>query len=301
MPIYVKRKNGEVTKLRNGHLLPAFYFIPKEILTRCGVEINKIPRNINKIITDRKMIKIVESDLFFLAVSDAFAYMVWPYMGFKEYMEVYSGDDPAWRLAHSPTPWVRQLQDKKFIPTVEELLEGQNDEDLSFLSLEQVNNILSVIVPQAMGRFKFRKIIQTAKKYRCHEDFDTRRSRKKIDFYRKWTHLRTKNPFISLEQVKEDYARTHDGEEWDVEDEDINVEKETIQNDYAETFLSTLDKVERKILILRWRDYSLEEIAEIIGLETHSAVIKRIRKIGKKYEKFAGVDLGFSDKYIVKR
>lgn len=41
------------------------------------------------------------------------------------------------------------------------------------------------------------------------------------------------------------------------------------------------------------------EIAEKLGYKTHSAVLKRIRKIGKAYEKYAGVDYGFSEKKIV--
>ena len=44
---------------------------------------------------------------------------------------------------------------------------------------------------------------------------------------------------------------------------------------------------------------ALEEIAERLGYKTHSAVLKRIRKIGKAYEKYAGVDYGFSEKKIV--
>ena len=44
---------------------------------------------------------------------------------------------------------------------------------------------------------------------------------------------------------------------------------------------------------------TLEKIAEKLGYKTHSAVHKRIRKIGLAYEKFSGEDFGFSQKKII--
>ena len=50
---------------------------------------------------------------------------------------------------------------------------------------------------------------------------------------------------------------------------------------------------------MRMDDVTLEEIAEELGFKTHSAIHKRIRKIGLAYEKFSGEDLGFSNKKII--
>ena len=44
---------------------------------------------------------------------------------------------------------------------------------------------------------------------------------------------------------------------------------------------------------------TFEKIAEKLGFKTHSAVHKRIRKIGLAYEKFSGEDFGFSQKKII--
>jgi predicted N-acetyltransferase YhbS len=41
--------------------------------------------------------------------------------------------------------------------------------------------------------------------------------------------------------------------------------------------------------------------AKRLGFKTHSAVLKRIRKIGKACERFIGEDFGFSKKKIVER
>lgn len=50
---------------------------------------------------------------------------------------------------------------------------------------------------------------------------------------------------------------------------------------------------------MRMDDVTLEKIAEGLGFKTHSAIHKRIRKIGLAYEKFSGEDLGFSNKKII--
>lgn len=43
------------------------------------------------------------------------------------------------------------------------------------------------------------------------------------------------------------------------------------------------------------------EIAQRLGFKTHSAVLKRIRKIGKAYERYIGEDFGFSEPRIVEK
>ena len=96
MPILLKRKNGEITPFRNAEYISAFYFIPKSILDKCGEEINSIPRNPRKLLQDRRAIEIIESDLFKLVIIDAYAFMVWPFMGLSAKREIYSGYEPSW-------------------------------------------------------------------------------------------------------------------------------------------------------------------------------------------------------------
>lgn len=102
MPIMLTRRDGPPTPFRNAEYIPFYYFIPKSILSRCGAELNAIPRNPQELFHNRAACEFVESDLFRLLIIDATAFMVWPYMGFGEYMEIYSGYDPAWRFAHCP-------------------------------------------------------------------------------------------------------------------------------------------------------------------------------------------------------
>jgi hypothetical protein len=56
---------------------------------------------------------------------------------------------------------------------------------------------------------------------------------------------------------------------------------------------------DKQILKLRMKGQTLEEIADELGYKNHSGILKRIRKIGQQYEKFAGVNYGFNEKKIV--
>lgn len=181
MPIMMKRKDGTITPFRNAEYLSAYYFIPKRILEQCGKELNSIPRNPQKLIRDYNAVAVVESDLFIQLMMDAYAYMVWPYMCPGEYMEVYSGYDPAWIFAHSPAYWVQEMLEENVIPSSSRLLRMNGDID--WVTEEEANDILLWLVPQTMAHHEMSSVIAIAEEYRCFEDFDTRASNQKKDFY----------------------------------------------------------------------------------------------------------------------
>lgn len=300
MPILLKRKNGEITLFCNAEFIPAYYFIPKSILERCGAELNSIPRNPKKLLCDWTAIDTVESDLFRLLIIDAYAFMVWPFMGLGAKREIYSGYEPSWILAHSPTYWIQEMTDEKIIPTAKELLDnGGLDFDFGYVSEAEVSNFFDWLVPQAMAHHNMKAVIEISREYRCFEDFDFRRSRQKTDFYREWYHTRTKHPQISLESFQDDYAKSHDGMEWDVPNESLDLELEVVDRIQVDSFMKTLSEKDKQILKMRMEGYTLEEIAEQLGYANHSGVLKRIRKVGQAYEKFAGVDYGFHGNKIV--
>ena len=87
--------------------------------------------------------------------------------------------------------------------------------------------------------------------------------------------------------------------EWDIPDDSINVESTVLESIVVNEFLDMLSETDRKILTMRMDDVTLEKIAKELGFKTHSAIHKRIRKIGLAYEKFSGEDLGFSNKKII--
>ena len=300
MPILLKRKDGEITPFRNAEYISAFYFIPKSILDKCGEEINSIPRNPRKLFQDRRAIEIIESDLFKLVIIDAYAFMVWPFMGLGAKREIYSGYEPSWRYAHAASIWIKGMEDEGVIPKSQEILKSSNvDEDLGYISEEEISETFTWLVPKIMAKHNMNEIIAAAAEYRCFEDFDYRKSRQKIDFYRKWYHTLAKISVVSLDELKEKYAENIDGMEWDIPDGSVNVESTVLEPIAVSKFLDTLYETDRKILTMRMDDVTLEKIAEELGFKTHSAIHKRIRKIGLAYEKFSGEDLGFSNKKII--
>ena len=79
MAIMLKRKDGSITPFRNAEFIPAYYFIPKSVLSQCGAELNSVSRNPKELLHSWDAIALVESDLFLLLIIDAYAFMVWPF------------------------------------------------------------------------------------------------------------------------------------------------------------------------------------------------------------------------------
>ena len=94
MPIKIKREDGSITTYWNSWCIPAFLMIPEELLRRASREIYTLPRCRAALLGDRKVIEVIESDLFLATLSDIYAYMAWPHMGLEGKMEGYSGFDP---------------------------------------------------------------------------------------------------------------------------------------------------------------------------------------------------------------
>lgn len=76
MPIMLTGKDGPPTPFRNTEYIRFYYFILKSILSRCGAELNAIPRNPQELFHNRAACEFVESDLFRLLIIDATAFMV---------------------------------------------------------------------------------------------------------------------------------------------------------------------------------------------------------------------------------
>ena len=301
MSIFMKRKDGTTTPYRNAEFIPAYLFIPEEIIQKCPQEIKRLPRQVGRFFRDWNTIEIIESDLFLELIIDAYASMVWPYMGVGGSMERFSGYEPAWIFAHSPAYWIQGLMDAGVMPTAEELGNLSPETYVDFVSLEAASALLSFIVPLTMEKHDMPEIIEVAREFRCFEDFDTRNSNQKTDFYRRWYHTRSIHAELSLEQLLHpDSEEDEDGKkkERDLPDPRVDVDEEVVAAVDADRFLAGLSEKDRQILLLRLSGHTLEEIADKLGYKNHSGVLKRIRKIGNAYEKYAGIDLGFRQQKI---
>lgn len=294
MPIMLKRENGKVTPMRNARYIPAFFLIPEGIRQKCGKEINSIPREISRLWGDSSVHEIIESDLFLLAIIDAYAYMVWPLITPDTIkMEIYSGYDPVWTIAHIPDYWINEMTFCGILPSAKEMFSFPTDYRFPIVPDGTVDLILQYTVPRAMTRYRLWGVVETAKKYRCFEDFEDEESFQKIDFDRKWYHTRTKHPIVSYEAFQQDWQELHAENDWDVEDISVKTQDEIVSELDIEAFIKRLSNKDQEILQLRREGRTYEDIARAVGYKTHSAVGKRLKTIGKKYEDFAKVDLGF--------
>ena len=304
MPIKIKREDGSCTEYRNARLIPAFLMIPEELLRRCGEALYELPRTRAALLGDRSVIRQVESDLFLECIVDAYAYMAWPHMGLKGRLEDYSGYNPCWKVAHAPSLWIDELTDCGVLPSLEQWLQKTEPYPYKyhmFMPYALVDAYLSIVVPSVMQRDGYAAWLNYVQKHPCFEDFDERRySWQKADFIKKWYHTRTKHPTTLSREV----LRIHeivDGAEAGLlhSNEYSEFEDNIAAKIDIEQFLQTLTETDRKILSLRLKGKPLEEIAKAIGFQTHSAVLKRIRKIGKAYERFSGEDYGFTERKII--
>ena len=296
MPVLLKHNDGKIRPLKNADGLPAFFLIPEGIRKKCGKELEVIPREIGKLWKDSRAHDVIESDHFLLAIIDAYAYMVWPYITPDSMkMEIYSGDDPVWRIAHKADYWISEMTLCGILPTAEMIFHYPQDYRFPIVPEEHVKAILSYIVPRAMMRHGLWDVIRVVKENRCFEDYDDQESNQRTDFYRKWYHTRTKHPQVSYEKYQEDWQKMHDGQDWDLEDPSVKTQDEIISEIDIDTFIQTLSEKDRQILQLRRAGRTYEDIAKAVGFKTHSAVGKRLKIIGRGYEAFAGINLGFRD------
>jgi len=300
----IKRKDGSYSEYINAELIPAFLMIPKELLIRCGKELFMLPRTRAWLFADPGTIRKVESNLFRECVIDAYAYMAWPHMGLKGRLEDYSGYNPCWRVAHAAPLWIDELTDCGVLPSLEQWLQETEPYPYRyhmFMPYALVDAYLSVVVPSVMLRDGYWEWLNYVQKHPCFEDFDEHRySWQKADFIKKWYHTRTKHPTTLSREV----LRIHeivDGAEAGLlhSNEHSEFEDNVAAKIDMEQFLQTLTETDRKILALRLKGKPLEEIAKALGFQTHSAVLKRIRKIGKAYERFSGEDYGFTERKII--
>ena len=156
-----------------------------------------------------------------------------------------------------------------------------------------VEDHVAIADAAALNRQRHPAGMNAEKEYRCFEDFDYRDSNQKIDFYRKWYHTRSKKAEFSLEGYKEYLMEAYDDDGWEVPDPVSDFEDEVVENVDVQRFMATLSEKDRNILQLRQDGYTLQEIADKLEYKTHSAVLKRINKIGRQYEKYSGLSFGF--------
>lgn len=178
--------------------------------------------------------------------------------------------------------------------TVLELLTEKQDTAAKILEqyfrdpdLEQkVDAFLHNAVGTTMQVMDYPRLVQVMKEIPTYEDFnhDNKNNRPRIDFHRKWEHSRAKIKVTSLDETDE--AVDDEGEPLysPVADESVNVEEQAFSELKVREFWASLNDDEQHLLQLKMDGLTTQDIAAELGLKTHSAVVKRLQKLKKKYD-----------------
>ena len=297
MAIYYLDKNGVTQEHYNYYLIPLFLLIPKELLDHADTAIKTLPRSKRALLRS----DIVKSDLFTSTVIDAYSRMLLPFICPGQRPEAFSDYALETLVSYFFNLWYEGLVDTGAAISVRDYFQYADwSKPMGYVPMDKMLADLSVSVPYTLQKYSFlSEYLKVGKENRCFEDFTSISSTAKKDFYRHWYHTRSKHKTVSLEEYKE--KRLHDFEtsNKDIEDYSANFEDDLIAKDLVQRFMKTLSEKDRQILHLRMEGVSLESIAKELGYTNHSGVIKRIRRIGQAYEKYAGVDYGFSEKKIL--
>ena len=176
-------------------------------------------------------------------------------MGSDAAKEIYSGYEPSWMLAHATQYWAEGLTEEKILLSVNELAQLCKKEpsvEYPFYTEEDIEIYIQYAVRHVMAKYNMYEILDVAREFRCHEDFDVnRKSNQKTDFIRKWYHTRTQHPIVSLDAEIEKYAEYNDGQKLGFGDMYAVTEEQMISEVMIKQFMETLSEKDRKILEMR--------------------------------------------------
>ena len=299
--ILIPQEDGSYRVVKNSEWIPAFYALPAEIMVNAEENLQMLPRCPSELLLNPDSLALVESDKFLETVIDGYAYLIWNAMQMSGWMEYYSRNAPQWVIAHETPLWTKQMQRRWILWTNHDLYARPlSEQQIGFPSLDDAKGMVDSVAGDVFGMEHRGAVIDVCNEMPCEEDFDEERffNRRLLNFQRQWYHRQTKHPSVSLDAIlKAENSRIHH-RLMQMETED-DMEEDAITRIDGEAFFRSLSETDQKILLLLNMGKPLQEVADHVGLKTHSAVYKRIQRIGKAYEKWADEDLGFEKEKAV--
>lgn len=275
--------------------LPLFYFLPKESVEDAP-QYMSLPRNFVDVLHSEEALKLIRCKDFVEFVQRKYASWFWSsicvpgrdgvYRGIPGSWDYYSEDFPLWRivimLAEAAKIAYRVYMGHNFV----RLFTDSANMDVNWTSLDHFVDLMGRGAFYLITVLDFQPVIDAVWETRQFEDYDGE-SLYKQDFSRSWYHNRTVET-ISFDEMMETGAKI-DGETlYEMEDPRSNFEKNMITQCEIDEFKETLNEQDKKILDMRYQDYTCSEIAKELGYKTASAVSKRIHGIARKYDHFVG-------------
>lgn len=294
--ILMPQEDGLFHVVVNSEWIPAFYALPAEIMGNAEDNLRSLPRCPAELLLNPDSLALVESDKFLETIIDGYAYLIWNAMQMKGWMEYYSGIAPQWVLAHEMPLWISRMQQERILWTNDDLYaEPLSGQQIGFPSLDDAKTRVAAVAEYVLSLEHRGAVIDVCNEMPCEEDFDDQRffNRRLLNFQRQWYHRQTAHPIVSLDAIldAEDSKINHRLMQMETEED---MEEDAIARIDGEAFFRSLSETDQKIMLLRNMGKPLQEVANLVGLKTHSAVYKRIQKIGRRFERWADEDLGFS-------
>lgn len=254
------------------------YMLPYDVISRYPT-LSKLPRSMGALNASPEWGKIIVSQQFLNEIMDALASLAFPYFGFGGWKEHYTGYSPVWRLSYALPLWAKGVEKLRGWG-VQALFALPPDYEIPFCDPEDVRQVMKQVVEQTVEEQGWGPMLEVIRDMPCDEDFEKWDTNVRKDFLRKWYHTRSKRvQTVSLEECMEDEdSRIHS-----LPDPKGDFTEQVESEDFCRRFKATLSPKDMAILELRVEGYTLEEIADRLGYKTHSAVIKRMEAIKKRF------------------
>lgn len=258
--------------------LPLAYMLPYDVISRYPT-LSKLPRSMGALNATPGWGKVILSQQFLNEIMDAVASLAFPHFGFGGWKEHYSGYSPVWRLSYALPLWATGVEKVRGWG-VQALFALPPDYEIPFCDPEDVRQVMKQVVEETIEEQGWGPILEVIRNMPCEEDFERWDTNVRKDFLRKWYHTRSKRvQTVSLEECMED----EDSSIHSLPDPKGDFTKQVESEDFCQRFKATLSQKDMAILELRVEGYTLEEIADRLGYKTHSAVVKRMEAIKKRF------------------
>lgn len=257
--------------------LPLVYMLPYDLLVRCPT-LRKLPRSMGALNTS-EWGEVIGSAAFYNEIMDAVASLAFPHFGFGGWKEHYTGWCPVWRLSYALPLWAKGVERVRGWG-LQALFALPPNYEIPFFDPEDVKAVMAEVVQQTIEEQGWGPMLEVVREMPCDEDFEKWDTNVRKDFLRKWYHTRSKRvQTVSLEECMED----KDSKIHALPAPDGDFTEQVEGGDFYKRFKATLSEKDMAILELRVDGYGYQEIADRLGYKTHSAVVKRMEAIKKRF------------------
>lgn len=258
--------------------LPLAYMLPDEVISQYPT-LRRLPRSMGALNASPEWAEAILSQQFLNEIMDAVASLAFPHFGFGGWKEHYTGYSPVWCLSYALPLWAKGVERVRGWG-VQTLFSLPPNFEIPFFDPADVQAVMKQVVEQTIEEQGWGPMLEVVREMPCDEDFEKWDTNVRKDFLRKWYHTRSKKvKTVSLEECMEDEnSNIHS---LPAPDGDFTVQVEG--EDFCQRFKATLSDKDMEILELRVEGYTFEEIASRLGYKTHSAVVKRMEAIKKRF------------------